>query len=70
MDGGHDYDSVMADLRAWWPVLAAGGVVIGDDYYETGMWASVRQAFDDFFGALDLVPIENIAGKCRVRKPG
>jgi hypothetical protein len=69
LDGGHDYDSVMADLRAWWPVLAAGGVLIGDDYYETGMWASVRQAFDDFFGALNLVPIENIAGKCRVRKP-
>ena len=69
LDGGHDYDSVMADLRAWWPVLAAGGVLIGDDYYETGMWASVRQAFDDFFGTLNLVPIENIAGKCRVRKP-
>ena len=62
------------NLKSSWtqirPVLAVGGVLIGDDYYETGMWASVRQAFDDFFGALDLVPIENIAGKCRVRKPG
>jgi predicted O-methyltransferase YrrM len=70
IDGGHDYDSVMADLRAWWPVLAPGGVLIGDDYFETGMWASVRQAFDNFFGALDLMPIENVDGKCRVRKPG
>jgi hypothetical protein len=50
-------------------VLAPGGVLIGDDYLDTGMWASVRLAFDDFFGALGLTPIENIAGKCRVRKP-
>jgi hypothetical protein len=69
LDGGHDYDSVMADLRAWWPVLAPGGVLIGDDYFETGMWASVRQAFDEFFGDLEVMPIENIAGKCRIRKP-
>ncbi len=69
LDGGHDYESVMADLRVWWPVLAQRGVLIGDDYFTDGMWASVRQAFDDFFGALDLLPIENINGKCRVSKP-
>ncbi len=69
LDGGHDYELVMADLRAWWPVLALGGVLLGDDYFTDGMWASVRQAFDDFFGALDLLPIENINGKCRVSKP-
>jgi hypothetical protein len=68
LDGGHDYNSVKADLTAWWPLLAPGGVLIGDDYFETGMWESVRQAFDDFFGPLDLMPIENIAGKCRIRK--
>jgi hypothetical protein len=70
LDGGHDYASVMGDLRAWWPMLAPGGQLIGDDYFESGMWPSVRQAFDEFFGPLNLRPIENIAGKCRVRKPG
>jgi hypothetical protein len=70
LDGGHDYESVMADLRAWWPVLAPDGFLLGDDYFTDGMWPTVRQAFDDFFGPLNLVPIENIAGKCRVRKPG
>jgi hypothetical protein len=68
VDGAHDYDSVTADLRAWWPLVAAGGVLIGDDYTPAGGWASVRQAFDDFFHGLGL-PIENTEGKCRIRKP-
>ena len=69
LDGGHDYESVMADLRVWWPILAPGGIFIGDDYFADGMWPTVRKAFDDFFGPLNLMPIENVAGKCRVRKP-
>jgi predicted O-methyltransferase YrrM len=69
LDGGHDYESVMADLRVWWPMLAQGGTLVGDDYYMNGTWATVRAAFDDFFGVLNLTPIENTAGKCRVRKP-
>jgi hypothetical protein len=69
LDGGHDYESVMADLRAWWPILAPGGIFIGDDYYIEGAWTMVRKAFDDFFYTLNLIPIENIGGKCRVRKP-
>jgi hypothetical protein len=35
LDAGHRYESVLADLRAWWPVLAPGGVFIGDDYYRS-----------------------------------
>jgi predicted O-methyltransferase YrrM len=69
LDGGHDYESVTADLRAWWPLLAPGGALIGDDYFTTGMWPTVRLAFDDFFRPLDLLPIEHGNGKCRVRKP-
>jgi len=69
LDGGHDYDSVMADLCAWWPVLAPGGVLIGDDYFTNGWWPTVQKAFDEFFSKLGLVPIENAEGKCRVRKP-
>ncbi len=69
LDGGHDYQSVTADLGAWWPVLKPGGILIGDDYFPTGMWPAVKSAFDDFFGPLNLLPIENISGKCRMRKP-
>jgi hypothetical protein len=29
LDGGHDYGSVAADLRAGWRVLAPGGVLMG-----------------------------------------
>jgi hypothetical protein len=68
LDGAHDYDSVLSDLRAWWPLLARGGILIGDDYFSDGTWATVRKAFDDFFGALNLLPVENFSGKCRVRK--
>lgn len=69
LDGGHDYDSVMADLRIWWPLLSPGGMFIGDDYDPNGAWVTVRQAFDDFFGALGFGPIENSGGKCRISKP-
>jgi Methyltransferase domain len=68
LDGGHDYESVLADLRAWWPLLAPGGILVGDDYWTSGTFPGVRKAFDDFFGTLELAPIENVSGKCRVRK--
>jgi hypothetical protein len=56
IDAGHDYLSVMADLKAWWPQLNPGGVLIGDDYFKkpivgAGKWPEVRQAFDEFFAA-------------------
>src|SRR5579862_3257205 len=49
LDGAHDYDSVASDLRAWWPLLAPGGILIGDDYLLNGEFATVKSAFDDFF---------------------
>jgi hypothetical protein len=69
LDGAHDYDSVTTDLLSWWPLLAPGGVLIGDDYLPAGGWVAVRNAFDDFFGDRGLT-IENLPEKCRVRKPG
>lgn len=74
IDGGHDYEAVMNDLRHWWPLLADGGVLIGDDYHVDGLplpWPEVRRAFDDFFGQLGIsTPLENYAGKCRMFKSG
>lgn len=32
IDAGHDYDSVMQDLTAWYPVVVEGGLLCGDDW--------------------------------------
>jgi predicted O-methyltransferase YrrM len=74
IDAGHDYLSVMADLKAWWPQLNAGGVLIGDDYFKKplmgqGKWPQVRQAFDEFFAATAHTKFESGDGKCYVGKP-
>ena len=63
IDAGHDYTSVMTDLRTWWPLLREGGVLVGDDYYTDGNWPGVKHAFDEFFES-----VEHDAGKCRVHK--
>ena len=68
IDGGHDYQAVSSDLRAWWDALLPGGLLIGDNYLTDGGWPDVRRAFDDFFGALGLLPIEHTGGKCRILK--
>jgi glycosyltransferase involved in cell wall biosynthesis len=68
IDGGHDFDAVMADLRSWWPLLNPGGVLIGDDYHPSGeTWPTVRQAFHEFFKTEF---IANLGGKCYIRKEG
>lgn len=46
LDGAHEEDAVLSDLRAWWPLLAPGGVLLGDDYSER--WDGVRRAVDWF----------------------
>ncbi|HEX4026800.1 MAG TPA: class I SAM-dependent methyltransferase [Rhizomicrobium sp.] len=74
IDAGHDYLSVTADLKAWWPQLRDGGVLIGDDYFKKplvgqGKWPQVRQAFDEFFAAAPRTTFESGDGKCYVGKP-
>ena len=69
LDAGHDARSVTADLAEWWPRLNEGGVLIGDDYHAELHWPGVKQAFDAFFGALKLLPLEHVGGKCRITKP-
>jgi hypothetical protein len=59
----------MADLQAWWPLVRPGGILIGDDYNTNGVWPEVREAFDEFFGHLRLMPFDVLPPKCRVRKP-
>jgi predicted O-methyltransferase YrrM len=74
IDAGHDYMSVMTDLKAWWPQLTPGGVLVGDDYFKKpligqGKWPEVRQAFDEFFAANAHTIFETGEGKCFAGKP-
>ena len=53
IDAGHDYQSVLSDLAAWWPRVKPGGVLAGQDYADPG-WPEVMRAVHDFFGRTDL----------------
>lgn len=32
IDAAHEYQHVLADIRAYWPLLEPGGILLGDDY--------------------------------------
>jgi len=66
IDAGHDYDAVASCLRAWWPMVRRGGVLIGDDYCpDSGAWPDVVKCFDDYFGR---ERIESKTHKCLIRQ--
>lgn len=46
IDGGHDYDSIRADIAAWLPLLAPGGILCGHDY-DPPHWMGVKQAVEE-----------------------
>jgi hypothetical protein len=50
IDAAHDYESVLADLHAWYNKVAAGGVIAGHDYKNEH--AGVDRAVTEFFGEL------------------
>ncbi len=45
VDADHTYESCKADLEAWWPVVAEGGILIGHDYQS---FPDVTRAADEF----------------------
>lgn len=46
IDAAHDYESVAADIAAWWPRVLDGGILAGHDYDATH--PGVVQAVDEF----------------------
>ncbi len=36
LDADHAYESVMADIAAWWPRIVPGGILAGHDFIEDG----------------------------------
>lgn len=47
IDGSHDYEDVIADLNAYWPLVKNGGIMFGDDF-DIGAWPGVVQAVNEF----------------------
>lgn len=48
IDAGHDYEDVAADIAAYWPLIAPGGILMGDDYPMVG----VKRAAEEFAASL------------------
>lgn len=46
IDAAHEYEDVIADLRAYWKLLKSGGLMLGDDYHHT--WEGVVRAANQF----------------------
>ncbi|MEO8270146.1 MAG: class I SAM-dependent methyltransferase [Aureliella sp.] len=45
IDADHTYESVIADIRAWWPKIKVGGTLSGHDYVSG--WVGVAKAVDE-----------------------
>lgn len=61
IDGRHDYDGVMVDFHATWPLLKEGGVMVFDDYDDSlGYNTDVKEVLEDH--------TESITGKPFVYK--
>jgi acetyltransferase-like isoleucine patch superfamily enzyme len=43
IDGDHEYEAAISDLRGWLPQLAEAGVLIGDDYMFPGVQRAVTE---------------------------
>ena len=50
VDAGHNYEDVIADLRAWMPLMAEGAVLCGHDYvdYHEPVQRAVRELIPSF----------------------
>lgn len=59
IDANHKYENVLADIRAWLPVVKPGGVIAGHDYY-TRQHPGVARAVDEAIDGVILIPEQNV----------
>lgn len=64
IDGNHDYEFVLGDLRMCLPKMKRGGVIAGDDYVRPGPAKDypVKRAVDDFCEQSNLINNLEILG--------
>ena len=55
IDAAHDYENVLADIKAWYSKVKPGGLITGDDYG----WEGVNRAVNEFFGIENIVYYEH-----------
>jgi predicted O-methyltransferase YrrM len=55
IDGGHDYDEVLADIQAWSPHMKDGSIMLFDDY--SPKFDGIEQALHESF---DTVTLHNV----------
>jgi len=48
LDASHDYDSVVADITAWWPKITLGGLLCGHDFTCPDVKRAVDKCFPGF----------------------
>ncbi len=66
VDAAHEYREVINDAQDYWPVLAPGGYLVGDDYHPN--WPGVIKAAHEFAALKDL-ELTVDGPKWWVRKP-
>lgn len=57
IDGSHQYEDVLNDIKAWLPKVKPGGVLAGDDYNWTKVERAVKEVFD--VGGMRIIPKKN-----------
>ena len=72
IDGDHTYAGCLADLRAFWPKLKHGALLIADDYGLDDRWwgDGVTRAAHDFSAEAETAMIEQRDYQAVFRKPG
>lgn len=73
IDGGHDYESIYADIVMCMAALKPGGLLTGHDYHTMGH--GVRQAVNELIGIAPSINVKNIIKEtyiwfARVEHPG
>lgn len=54
LDANHSYESVKAELEAWYDLVKPGGLISGDDYGHA-QFPGVKKAVDEFFLQKNLI---------------
>jgi len=49
IDADHSYESVLNDIKNWFPKVKKGGIISGHDYEHPSFYG-VKKAVDEFFG--------------------